>query len=177
MFLRAHATDKRLKLYRDVLAVYKKLITEGLIAYGIDEQSVEIKNTIKKNVNRAPLIVIERGDYRYEPKSLMFNEKTSTDVNKNLFESSTVHILEYPLEFTCYGNSYLEAEKLGGLVMEAVLTTGMSIIKSMHPNIIGADFVDWSKSSLVEGGGSSLIACTVDSKVFLKVDGYYSIKT
>ena len=176
MFVLATATDDRLALYRDILAVYKKIVASALKAYNINASNVEIKNTVKNNINRAPLIIIERGEMQHIPRSLLFGERTASDQNTHLFESRTAHMIEYPIEFTCYGNSYLEAEKLGGLAMEAILTTGLSIVKQMHPNIIGSEFVGWGKSVLVEGSDSSLLACTVLGKVFLKIDGYYSIE-
>jgi hypothetical protein len=176
MFLLGNASQERLSLYRDVLAAYKKIISVGLETYGIDPTSVEIKNGVKKNLNRAPLIIIERGSLQHEPRSLMLSERVIQNQNTNEFESHTSHMIEYPIEFMCYGNSYLEAEKLGGLAMEAILTTGMSIISGMHPNIIGAEFVGWGKSELAESKDSSLISCTVLGKVFLQIDGYYSIQ-
>jgi hypothetical protein len=168
-------TVERLSLYRDVLAVYKGLVEEALDDYGLDKNIVSVKNSIEKNVNRAPLIILERGELQHIPRSLMFGEKVTADQNTNLFESRTAHMLEYPMEFTCYGNSYLEAEKLGGLAVEAILTTGLSIIKLRHPNIIGSEFVGWGKSGLAEGGDSSLVSCKVLGKVFLSVEGYYAI--
>ncbi len=176
MFVHAATIDNRLALYRDVLAVYNTIIKAGLVAYNIPPEATVIKNTAEKNVNRAPLIIIERGDMQHIPRSLMFNEKISTDQNTNLFEARTAHMIEYPIEFTCYGNTYLEAEKLGGLAMESILTTGLSVVKLMHPNIIGSEFVGWGKSGLAEGKDSSLVSCQVLGKVFLKIDGYYSIQ-
>jgi len=176
MFLRADATDERLSLYRDVLATYKKIISTGLESYNIDPSAVEIKNGIKQNLNRAPLIVVERGGLSHVPRSLMLSERGIVNQSLDTFESHTAHMLEYPIEFTCYGNSYLEAEKLGGLVMEAILTTGMTIVSKMHPNIIGAEFISWGKSGLAESTDSSLISCSVLGTVFLKVDGFYSIQ-
>jgi len=175
MFQKATNPNDRLSLYRDVLAVYKKLIAAALKQYGMNTNAVEIKNNMIRNINRAPLIVIERGDYQYIPRSLMLSEHLVNNASTNKLTSLTAHMLEYPIEFTCYGNSYLEAEKLGGLAMETVLTTGMTIVKTMHPNIIGADLVSWSKTDFVEGGDSSLLACIVLGKVFLKVDGTYTI--
>lgn len=176
MFIQAIDPLSRLSLYRDVLAVYKKLIVTAFTEYGIDIKSVEVKNTVTKNINRAPLIVIERGDYQHIPRSLMFGEKIVSDPNVDSITSMTSHMIEYPIEFTCFGNSYLEAEKLGGLAMEAILTTGLSIVKRMHPNIIGSEFVSWGKTGLVEGGESSLVACSVLGKVFLHIDGIYSVE-
>jgi hypothetical protein len=106
----------------------------------------------------------------------MFSERVVYDNNTNQLQSNTGHLIEYPIEFSCYGNSYLESEKLGGLAMEAVLTTGLSIIKQMHPNIIGSEFIGWGKSGLAEGGDSSLVLCKVYGKVFLQVSGFYSIQ-
>jgi len=175
MFVKATDSNTRLALYRDVLVVYKKLIVSAFEQYGIVKDAVEVKNSVTKNINRAPLIVIERGDYQYTPRSLMFGERLIDNASAGELTSLTAHMLEYPIEFTCYGNSYLEAEKLGGLAMEAVLTTGLTIVKTMHPNIIGSEFVSWGKTDLVEGGDSSLVACKVLGKVFLKVDGIYTI--
>jgi len=176
VFVRATTDDTRLKLYRDVLAVFKSILSSGLEAYGIDTEAVIIKNTVDKNVNRAPLIVLERGDMQHVPRSLMFGEKITADLVAGTMNSHTAHMIEYPIEITCYGNSYLESEKLGGLAMEAILTTGLAIIKQMHPNIIGSEFIGWGKSGLVEGKDSSLVSCTVLGKVFLKIEGYYSIQ-
>ncbi len=176
MFLLGNVTQQRLSLYRDILAVYKKIISTGLEAYSIEPTAVEIKNGVKQNLNRAPLVVIERGSLQHVPKSLLLSEQLIQNQNTHELESHTAHMLEYPIEFTCYGNSYLEAEKLGGLAMEAILTTGMTIVGKMHPNIIGAEFVGWGKSVLAESKDSSLISCTVLGKVFLQVDGYYSIQ-
>jgi len=175
MFVVSQGSKDRMKLYRDVLAVYKKLIATGLAEYSLPEETVVIKNSNEQNKNRAPLIVIERGDMQYEPKSLMFNEKTDYNVNTKLFESNTIHVIEYPIEFTCYGNTYLETEMLGTLCMDSILTAGLSIVKSMNPHIFGAEFVGWGKSGLTEGSDSSLMSCSVLGKVFLRVDGYYSI--
>lgn len=174
MFKR-EASNDRLALYRDVLAVYKEIISSGLESYGVDKEAVVIKNGITVNADRAPLIVIERGALQHEPRSLMFNEVAAVNISANTFESNTLHIIDYPIEFSCYGNSYLEAEKLGGLAMEAILTTGLSIIKTMHPNIIGSEFVGWGKSELAEGQDSSLIKCVVAGKVFLEISAFYSI--
>jgi hypothetical protein len=175
MFIKADTTRDRLNVYRDVLAVYKKIIESGLSAYGIPVDAVTIKNTVEQNKNRAPLIIISRSDMQHIPRSLLLSEQTGYNVSNQAFESTTTHMIEYPIEFKCFGNSYLEAEKLGGLAMEAILTTGMSIVKTMHPNIIGAELVWWGKSDLAEGTDSTLAVGTVVGKVFMNIDGYYSI--
>ena len=168
-------SDQRLALYRDVLAVYKGIIEEALVLYGLDIEIVQLKNSIDKNPDRAPMIILERGDMQHIPRSLLLSENANVNLTLGLLESKTAHLIEYPIEFSCYGNSYLEAEKLGGLAMEAILTTGMSIVKKKHANIIGSEFVGWGKSGLAEGSESSLVVCKVFGKVFLQFEGIHTV--
>jgi hypothetical protein len=174
MFTR-EGTNQKFDLYRDILAVYKSLIEEALIEAGESKNEVVIKNNNHVNVNRAPLIVIERGEMHHTPRSLMLGEEIVEDGPDRF--SSTCHIIEYPIEFTCYGNSYIEAEKLGTIAMEVILTAGMAGVKERHPNIDWAELPFWGKTYLAEGQDSSIFSNMILGKVFIEMQGIYKLTT
>jgi len=177
MFIYANNTNEHLNLFRDVFGTYKKIIEAGLEAYGLSKDAVMLKNTSVKNPNRAPLIIIQRGEMPHTPRSLMLNEKQFYNQSTGMSEYTTEHIIDYPIEFVSYGNEYLEAERLGNLCIEALLTTGMSVVRHMHPNFLGAELVGWSRTDLIEGSDSSLVSNTVTGRVTLQIEGVYKLKT
>jgi Ni2+-binding GTPase involved in maturation of urease and hydrogenase len=174
MLKRADSQDTRLLLFRDILSMYKKMIGRACNEYGIAADSVIVKDSGKRDINRAPLVVIERGDYQHEPRSLMLNEHSFYNQNTNRFTATTEHVFDYPIEFNCYGNTYLEAERLGSMCVEAILTTGMSIVRRKHPNVLGAELVLWTKTDFAEGQDSSLMTTKVIAKVTMIAHGEYT---
>ncbi len=177
MFVVDTQQQDRFKLYRDILAVYKSLIEEELVGIGDDKSEVILKNAETSNVDRAPLIVIERGEMQHVPRSMRLGEKIVPDPSGQGRISSTCHLIEYPIEFTCYGNTYLEAEKLGTIAMEVILSAGMTGVAERHPNISGAELVWWGKTNLAEGEDSSLFSNKILGKVFVEMQGIYKLTT
>ena len=173
MFVKTN-TQERLNLYRDILALYKDIVASDLEEIGFDKNIVHVKNSIERNVDRAPLVIVSRADYQYTPRSLMFNEHMHNSNNTAYITQS--HLLEYPILFECFGNTYLETENLGSLCMEAILTTGLNVVRSKSENIFGADMVAWSSVTRAEGEESKLQYCSVLGRVFIAVDGYHTIE-
>jgi len=154
-----------LKLFRDVLAVYKKLTQESLIDSTFEKGIVKIKDTGVIKMDRAPMIILHRGAIGHEPRSLMLNETIGSSNGGNQPFSNTIHIIDYPIVFTCYGNSYLETEQLGIIALETILTAGQTAVSNRHENILGAEFVSMSEAAQVEGAESQLTEVVVVGKV------------
>ena len=176
MFIKGSDKTTRLPLYRDVFATYKKLIEGVAEEYSLPKDCVMVRTTSVNTPNRAPLIVIQRGDMQHTPRSLMLNERQYAMLPQTGIEYDTKHIIDYFVEFVSYGNEYLEAERLGNLCLETLLTTGMSVMRRQHPNFLGAELIGWSKTELAEGPDSSLLSNTVIGRVTLQIDGIYQIK-
>ncbi len=160
-------------IYRDIMFAYFTIIKRFLVQQGIPEDAVSVEGGRKKNVSRAPHIVISREEFRHEPRSLLMNENNTLDERNGLEIYLTKHILDYPIGFTVSGNSYLEAEKLGMIAIESLLLTGVSGIRDLHPNIIGGELVAWTKSAPTEGADSDYYESLVVGKVSLIMEGIY----
>jgi hypothetical protein len=174
MLRHGESQNDRLLLFRDILSLYKDIIEKSLIEYSLPPETIIVKDSAKKDINRAPLVVIERGDYQHEPRSLMLNERSFFNQSTDEFTATTEHVFDYPIEFNCYGNTYLESERLGYMCVEAILTTGMSIVRRKHPNVLGTELVLWTKTDFSEGQDSSLMSTKVIAKVTLIAHGEYT---
>jgi len=173
VFVRGDTGD-RLLLFRDMLSIYKKFLSEEFANLGNTDTEIVVRDSFKKNPQRAPLVIIERGQLSHVPKSLMMNEQKIFDVNTNSNIYNTMHVIDYPIQFTCVGNSYLETEKISNIVVETLLTSAMGALKTEHPNISGADLVLWGQTEKLEGEGSVLSSCQILGKITLIIQGIYS---
>ena len=164
-------------IYRDIMFAYLTIIKRFFTEQGIPENAISIEGGKSKNVSRAPHIVISRESFSHEPRSLMMNENNTLNDLNGMEAYFTKHVFDYPIGFTVSGNSYLETEKLGMIAIESILLTGVSGIRELHPNIIGAELVGWTKAAPVEGPDSNYYESLVVGKVSLIMDGIYEKQT
>ena len=160
-------------IYRDIMYAYLTIIKRFLVDTGLPDSLVSIEGGKERNVSRAPHIVISRESFSHEPRSLLMNENNTLDERNGFEIYLTKHIFDYPIGFTVSGNSYLESEKLGMIAIESILLTGVSGIKDLHPNIIGAELIGWTKSAPVEGSDSDYYESLIVGKVSLIMEGIY----
>ncbi len=165
---------QKFEIYRDIFSVYKKVLLNLMADRDLPEGIVSVKGGKEMNPNRAPHIVLHRPDLVHNPRSLLLNETREASLMTGADSYMTKHVLDYPIGFTVSGNSYLEAEKLGTIALDAILLAGMTPVKLLHPNIIGADLVSWSSSEPVKGPDSNYYESIVVGKVFLMMDGTYT---
>ena len=164
-------------IYRDIMYAYLTIIKRFLVDSELPDSLVSIEGGKKRNVSRAPHIVISRESFSHEPRSLLMNENNTLDERNGVEIYLTKHIFDYPIGFTVSGNSYLESEKLGMIAIESILLTGVSGIRDLHPNIIGAELIAWTKSAPVEGADSDYYESLIVGKVSLIMEGIYDKQT
>ncbi len=160
-------------IYRDIMYAYLTIIRRFFAEHGIPKDAVSVEGGKKRNVSRAPHIVISREEFRHEPRSLMMNENNTLNEVNGMEIYLTKHVFDYPIGFTVSGNSYLEAEKLGMIAVESLLLTGVSGIRDLHPNIIGGELTAWTKSVPKEGEDSDYYEGLIVGKVSLIMEGIY----
>ena len=166
-------TGEHFDIYRDIMYAYLTIIKRFFVERGIPESAVSVEGGKKRNVSRAPHIIISRESFSHDPRSLLMNERNTLDERTGVEIYLTKHIFDYPIGFTVSGNSYLEAEKLGMIAIESLLLTGVSGIRDLHPNIIGGELVAWMKSAPVDGADSDYYEGLVLGKVSLIMEGIY----
>lgn len=160
-------------IYRDIMYAYLTIVKRFFAEQGIPEDAVSVEGGKKRNVSRAPHIVISRESFTHDPRSLLMNENNTLDDRNGMEIYLTKHIFDYPIGFTVSGNSYLEAEKLGMIAIESILLTGVSGIRDLHPNIIGGELIGWTKSAPAEGADSDYYESLILGKVSLIMEGIY----
>lgn len=139
-------SDSRILLYSELLGLFSDLLKQHIKDFGYPEDIIVMKNSSDKNINRAPLIVLQRGEVTAQP-TVQLSERVAYQDNN--LTSITGHILNYAIIFECFGNTYAEAESLGNLAMELSLSMGQSPISAKHANVSGIRLDRLTQSELV----------------------------
>jgi len=156
-------TDYSAILYKDFFVIYMNLIKSKLRDNNIDEKIVRLIDADTINVNRAPLIILKRTHSPQPPTGALLNERLNTINNKNIINSVSYQM--FNLLITCYGNTYLESERLASLVIESIILSSINKIRALSENrIIGHEFLNWSETGLVSQD-TKLFASSIEIRI------------
>ena len=162
MSLVSKDNQKEVTLYKDFFIIYKDLIIEGLKEKEIPAEVLLINNDLI-NVNRAPLVVLKRTNSPQPPNVALLNEK-SYAINSNNYVEGTSHN-SINMAFICFGNTYMEAERISSQVFETLMTSSIIKIKEKSEGkVTGHNVLGWSESSLVSQD-SKLFASRIDMSI------------
>ena len=165
--LKYNNTSSDVFLYKDFFVVYKNLIIDFLKRKEIPSE-VEIINNNLINVNRAPLIVLKRTDCPQPPSAALLNENRRYFFGKEQVEGRSINTLN--IAVLCYGNTYIECERLGAGVFEAILTSSIQKIRRITDNkIVGHELLGWSESRL-PSANSKLFESRIDFRITVVFD-------
>ncbi len=159
--------------YREVVGMYMEIIQDALKENNFPDDIVMAKTGTEKDVNRAPLVIAKRGTVTPSPDTIGLSEEIIPNIGFST--SITGHILNYVIIFESFGNSYAEAENIGNIILEIILTTGQSPIQSLHESISGARLSAWGETTLVESSGEKH-SNIISVNVFLILGGSYNFK-
>jgi len=165
--LKYNNTNSDVLLYKDFFVVYKNLISDFFKRKGI-ASDIELINNNLINVNRAPLIVLKRTDCPQPPSAALLNENRKYFFGKEQVEGRSINTLN--IAVLCYGNTYLECERLGSGVFEAILTSSIQKIRRVTDNkIVGHELLGWSESRL-PNPNSKLFESRIDFRITVVFD-------
>jgi len=172
MFYKGEDTTQHLDLYRDILAMYKKILENSQKdVLGIDGDIIKVKSSLDKTSIKAPLILISRADLTNVLQFIPQNQVTyDASISKTVIGGSI--FIDYPIQFETYGNNYLECDRLSTYCMEMFVSTSLEGIKSMHPNIDNAIMQSWSSPKLLSQD-SGIIVATVTGLVRMNINSFY----
>jgi hypothetical protein len=160
-------SDKQTSFYSDFFETYLKLLKTEFKKRELDPDIINIINGDLINVNRAPLVVLKRTSSMQPPSLALLNE-TIVDIDgvphiKSFIHSSLTFII------TCYGGTYLEAERLGSIVFEIVMLSGIEKIKRFSNGAIsGHTVVNWEET-IINSADTKLFSnsIAINSTVFM----------
>jgi len=149
--------DKTPLIYKDAFMVYLQIIKDRISAEGLPaDKIVTLMNNDLINVNRAPLIVLKRVSSVQPPAVNNVNERVTNVGNQRIISGASLQSIS--LAIMNYGNSYLEAEKLGSLVQEAIIVTSVNKIREVSKGmIVGHEYLGWSGTDYVNQNSKLLI--------------------
>lgn len=154
---------KPVLFYKDIFIIYMNIIKQALLDNKLDENIIHLANNELINVNRAPLIVLRRVDSPQPAAINNLNEHIVTLNNKKIVNGTSSY--SFNLAFFCYGNSYLEAERLGSVVQKTLITTSINKIRKISNNsITGHLLLGWSGTNFLNNN-SKLMSCRVDIRI------------
>ena len=149
--------------YKDAFLLYRDLIADALEQNGLNRDVVKIVNNDLINVNRAPLIVIRRVDSPQPAAINAINEKIVEINGSKVVRGSNSYSLN--MAFFSYGNSYLEAEKLSGIVQKTLIVTSVNKLRKISNNsILGHMLLGWSGTNYVKSD-SKLMSNRIDIRI------------
>lgn len=161
-------TNQRPVFYKDAFLVYKNLILDKIVEEGLPKDIVKIVNNDLINVNRAPLIVIKRVSSSQPPNINNVNEKILDLGSTKVVEGKSMQAINMAIE--SYGNSYLEAERLGSLVQESIIITSINKIRVLSNNkIVGHEYLGWSGTSYINSN-SKLMVNRIDIRLTIVLE-------
>lgn len=135
-------------LYKDIFVVYMDLLKEHISNYNIDDSIVKLMDGDLINVNRAPLIIFKRSNSPQPPSVALLNQGLTVKSDKTFFSNRAMFYVY--LDISCYGNTYLEAERLSSLTQEMLLSTSMQKIKAKsNDKFVGHEVLNWGATGLV----------------------------
>ena len=136
-------TDKPVLFYKDAFIIYRDVLKEAVKKANLSDDIVKLINNDLINVNRAPLIILKRVDSPQPPAINNLNEKiVNTDDGEKIVGTAHYNV---NMAVLCYGNSYMEAERLGALSQEALISSSILKIRQKSNNtIVGHTFLGWS---------------------------------
>jgi len=172
MITEVKGSNDRVTPYNEVLGIYMELIAKALESKDFSKDIVMAKTGSEKDVNRAPLVIVKRGAVQDSPSSIGLSEEVISQGGSTM--SITGHILNYAIIFESFGNSYAEAENIGNIILETVLSSGQSGISELHPSISGARLTSWSESIQTEASETKYTN-SVTVGVFLIVGGQFNL--
>jgi len=140
-------TDKQSSFYSDFFEVYLKLLKNEFKKRDLDPEIVNIINGDLINVNRAPLVVLKRTTSMQPPSMALLNEKMVEVDGKKHIKSFINGALSFIV--SCYGGTYLEAERLGSAVFEIIMLSGIKKISTLSKGAIyGHSVVHWEETMI-----------------------------
>ena len=168
--LRYFKTNIKPLFYRDAFIVYQDIIKNAIIDNSLPPEIVQIVNNDLINVSRAPLIVIRRVDSPQGPSINHINEKV-VNLGKDIVTGSSTYDIN--MAIFSYGNTYLEAERLGSIVQETLITTSINKVRKISDNkIIGHMLLGWSGTDYLQNN-SKLMFNRVDIRIQMLLE--YSV--
>lgn len=149
--------------YKDIFIIYMNIIKDALKSQGIDENVVNIMNNDLVNVNRAPLVLLRRVDSPQPAAINNINEKSITIGDKEIVNGANNYSVN--LAIFSYGNSYIETERIGSIVQEALITTSVAKIRKLSKDtIMGHMFLGWSGTNFIKSD-SKLMSNRIDIRI------------
>ena len=150
--------------YKDIFILYRDIIREAVKDNGLKEDIVMLVNNDLINVNRAPLIVLTRID---SPQPAAINNINETigigPDGKKIVKGAANY--DVNLAITSYGNSYIEAERLGSIVQQKLIVTSINKIRKKSNNtVMGHMFLGWSGTNFLSSN-SKLMSNRIDIKI------------
>ena len=140
-------SEKQASFYSDFFEIYLKLLKKELKKREIDPEIVNIINGDLINVNRAPLIVLKRTTSMQPPSVALLNEKIVEIDDKKHVKSFINGALTFVI--TCYGGTYLEAERLGSVIFEIIMLSGIKKISQISKGAIyGHNVIQWGETRI-----------------------------
>ena len=148
-FLKYQTTENDdVLLYKDIFVIFKDIIGKQLEQRQLSKDIVKLMDGEFINVNRAPLIILKRTHSPQPPTIALLNQGI-TKIDDKEFFTNKAHYNVY-LSITCYGNTYIESERLGSIVQEAILASSMQKIKAKSKDkFIGHELLNWTETVLV----------------------------
>lgn len=155
--------------YKDIFILYRDIIREAVKDNGLKEDIVMLVNNDLINVNRAPLIVLTRID---SPQPAAINNINETiglgPDGEKVINGAANYSLN--LAITSYGNTYIEAERLGSIIQQKLITTSIhKVRKKSNNSIMGHMFLGWSGTNFLSSN-SKLMSNRIDIKIQMVLD-------
>ena len=161
-------TDKPVLFYKDAFIIYRDILKEAVKKANLDEDIVKLINNDLINVNRAPLILLKRVDSPQPPSINLLNEKI-VEKDGNLVVQGKAHY-NINMAVFCYGNTYMEAERLGSIVQEALISSSIAKVRALsNQAIVGHTFLGWSGTNFVNQD-SKLMYSRVDMAITILIE-------
>jgi hypothetical protein len=114
----------------------------------MDKDIVKLMDGDLINVNRAPLIIFKRANSPQPPSVALLNQGLVTKSDKVFFSNRAMFYVY--LNINCYGNTYLEAERLSSITQEMLLSTSIQKIKAQsNDKFVGHEVLNWGDTNLV----------------------------
>ena len=166
-------SNGKLDIYREALVLYKNLLQNNIEEYlGLPRDVVQIRDSTNKQTTKAPLIVIGRSSLTDYIKTIPQDQIVANATGDSF--ATTCMLLDYPIRFDAFGNTYLESDRLSTFCLDIFISTSVSVVRSYGDWILSAMLQSWSEPTHAEQD-SSIIVSSVTGLLRMQISTSYKL--